>query len=721
MTKLTAIDNTLLLTAYDISGRLHLYRIEAKWNIPPPKPGQPPLRIYEKPELLVAEISTEDACYPITSTLISGESDGNPASNVRIPAQLTHLSFLPKTPEENDGTLPTIQAIFSTPPTIVSFDQTQAQAPPCSIVARWEVRLTQQNPLHSCWDQVTSKKKSVSTVPAQEVFLLQRLPDIVLHAVVLAFYPLWYNMILGYCYSDGTIEFRKRSTMDPLEPDYNTETVTCLSQAGFVFPTVEPSLYVALSPNHCMAACMQQDGTIKLRSMEYTHGSLSSDEDDLKHSSAVASLVLQCCSAVYQYFSSDDVFAIIGELPEKRRDAFIQLMFQGLNVNIDCGVEGSTTNLPVLLGRSPFVVKTLSAAHLLGLQGTIQRSVPSKIAWMILNMKYITAHLTTIVRLSTPGGAPLDKSILAPQYIPQSVGVFRWILHFIVYVLDDIFELGNALRETPDFDRATLESKIKSTNRPTILLLLSSFPRIMMRIWVQHLQWVSQTDFSHLKSASAELRRAYNPLKEVFSEIPIEPRYRGSLVTEAHNMVSQQYKRANLTDVERNHVERDLLFGRCPDVLFPVAKHLLTSFLFDSSQPGGCLADKISIAKILFFETEWLGLTASQHASKWHKEHVVDVSQKIIIRGEGAVTNPSGVFPVPQRSRSDSTGAGDETRSSKDRLLKRCTRCGAYMEDIVPGIPGYTPQHINWLTGMAKYCICSNAWALSEGLEGMNN
>lgn len=662
----------------------------------------------------------EDDCFPTSSTVVNGDLSNGAESKIRIPAQLTHLSFLPKTPEQHDGTLPTIQAIFSTPPNIISLDQAQAQQNPFSIMVRWEVHHTQQNQLHSSLDKVTSKKKSVSSVPAREVFLMKKLPDIVMHSVVLAFYPLWYNMILAFCYSDGTIEFRKRSTMDIMGPDYNTETVTSLPQAGFAFSTFEPSLHVALSPNHCMAATMQQDGSIRLRSIEYTYGSLSVDEDDSKHSAALAALVLQSSSAANQYFSSDDIFSIMGSLSEKRKSDFIYLLFQGLNVNIDCGIDDNTNNHLMLLGRSPFFVKTLSAAHLLGLNGAIQRSVPSKVAWIILNIKYITQILTTIARMH----GQIDKNPLRPEVVPQFVGICRWIMHFMVYMIDELLALGFALRDIPQatLNRETLEAKIAELNKPAVLILLSSFPRMMMKLWAQPLAWVIRAAVQFTTSSpTIEVRKIYAPLHQALTELPFDWRLFETLISEAQMLVRQSYKRMNLNEAQRNRVERELILGRCPDVLLPAARRLLTDTLFKEDQPNGALADKLDPAKIMFFDTTWLGFTDSKVATEWHDTHVVDVCQKMIIRGTGAQSHPTSTSAPnntnTSRNRSDSAGTttGDDTsKRGRKEKLRRCVRCGAYMEDVTQGMPGYANHHVSWLMGVAKHCVCGNSWMLAE-------
>lgn len=727
--KLTVPDNTLLLAAYDLKRRLHLYRVETTWNVPEKRAQN--TGPFDKPSIQVSLITIEDNCYPID--LSSGDlSNGTEPRGVAA-ARLTHLNFLPITPDQEDGSVPTIQAIFCRPPNIVSFDQLNPQESPNSVIVSWSITQTQQNQLHPSLDQVTSKKKGVSSVPSQTSLLMKRQPDFTLHAVVLAFFPIWYNMFLALCYSDGTIEFRKRATMENILPDDNTDTVTSLLQAGFAFPHADPTLHIAFSPNHCIAVCMQQDGPVKLRTMDYQHGTIATDDDDPRHLAALAALILQSSSAANQYYSSDDIFAIIGDLSDKTKQDFTNLLFDGLQVNIDCIDEMSNHHL-ILLGRSPFFVKALSAMHLLGLEGTIKRSLTSKMAWIILNIKYVTQILTTIARMH----GSLDKSSLRPEVVPQFIGICRWVMHFMAYALDDLFTIGRSLQdiEPTDLTKDVLEKKIHELNKPIVLLVLSAFPRAMMKLWTQPIAWVKRSADTYTKpnpdpsnaaqTPSQEIRRLYTPLHAAVNEVPFDWRWFEALVSETHHDVRTIYKKANFTDVQRNAIERELLLGKIPDVLFPVARKLVTDSLWNSAAPSGCLADRLDVGRLMFFDTTWLGFQESRRGGAWHDAHVVDVCQKMIIRGLGTQSHPV-VASQGSRARSESIqsfggggggvggamNGGEEGRKKKAQL-RQCTRCGAYMEDVVQGLPGYTAHHAGWLMGVAKHCVCGNSWMLAE-------
>ncbi len=701
---------------------MHLYRIEIHWKVPSEKrnPNQEPI---EKPIIQVSLITIEDNCGPVDISS-SGDLSNETESGGVVAAQLTHLNFLPETPDENDTSSPTIQAIFCRPPTLISFDQLSPQETPHSIIVKWEVHHSRQHPLNSSLDQVTSKKKGIASVPSRDVFLLKRQPDFTMHSVVLSFFPRWYNMLLAFCYSDGTLEFRRRATMESIVPDDNTETVSSLSQAGFVFPHAEPALHVAFSPNHCVAVCMQQDGSIKTRFMEYQHGALSADDDDARHSAALAALTLQSSSAANQYYSSDDIFAVLGPLSDKRKQEFTTLLFEGLQVNIDCGVEEMSNNHFILLGRSPFFVKTLSAMNLLGLNGTVNRSLTSKMAWIILNIKYVTQILTTITRMHHS----MEKSSLRPEVVPQFIGICRWIMHFMAYMLDELFSIGRAVEDMPSasLTRPVLEAKIHELNKPAVLLLLSAFPRAMMKLWSQPIAWVKRSAETFTNAAaptpSPEIRRLYTPLQVAVSELPFEWRWFEVLVSETQSLVRGTYKKANLNESQRNILEREILLGKIPDLLLPIAKRLVTDTLWNSAQQGGCLADKLDVGRLMFFDTTWLGFQESKRATIWHDTHVVDVCQKMIIRGIGTQSHPNLSSQQQQQQQQQQRGGaagGGGADKKKRALLRQCVRCGEYMEDVVQGLSGYAPHHASWLMGVAKHCVCGNSWMLADGKKGV--
>jgi mediator of RNA polymerase II transcription subunit 16 len=311
----------------------------------------------------------------------------------------------------------------------------------------------------------------------------------------------------------------------------------------------------------------------------------------------------------------------------------------------------------------------------------------------------------------------IEKTSLRPEVVPQFIGICRWIMHFMAYLLDDLFTLGRSVQDIPSqsLTREVLEQKTASLNKPAVLILLSAFPRAMMKLWAQPIAWVIRSADTFANStqpvASPEIRKLYTPLHTAVTEVPFDWRWFENLVNETHNHVRAVYKRASATDAQRNHYERELMLGRIPDLLIPIAKRLVTDTLWNDKLPSGCLADKLDVGHLMFFDTTWLGFQESARGTHWHETHVVDVCQKMIIRGTGRQQHPSMNTNQQNRIRSDSIQSTNHME--KKNLLRRCTRCSAYMEDVMQGLPGYTPHHASWLMGVAKHCVCGNSWMLT--------
>jgi mediator of RNA polymerase II transcription subunit 16 len=520
------------------------------------------------------------------------------------------------------------------------------------------------------------------------------------NSLVLSLFPIFYNTTLAFCQSDGTIEFRQRSTLNVIAPDYNQNQVSSLSQAGFAFSNIEPSIHVALSANHCMAIAMQSDGEYKLQSMEYTLGSLKSIHDDPKNHAAIAALVLQHTAAANQYFTSDDILALLGtDISESTKRVFVSQAFHALSVNLDCVPDENYQNAMSLLTRSTQFIKCLSAQLYFGSTNSatgIARNLPGKLAWVVLNMRYATQIMTMMMRMHSQ---PLDKSPPRPDVAAYLLGLCRWMMHTMVWIIDELMSLGKALRKLPNagsYDRDTLQARLDAQALPTIIILLSSFPRMMLKSWQQPLQWISRFAIALASSApTPEMRAIYQPLQMAFVECPFDWRRFESLVAEANKTVQESYKRAGVSDAQRAAAEKDLMMGSVPDVLMPAARRLLGGFLFDA---GGFL-DRIDPARVMFADIRWLGLDSFARTREWQQTHIVDVCQKIILKAPKGAEEPEG----PK--------------------LRRCTRCAALMDDVThpTGSAGGQPANgpPGWTMGMSKHCVCQGGWLLERWPKGM--
>ena len=211
----------------------------------------------------------------------------------------------------------------------------------------------------------------------------------------------------------------------------------------------------------------------------------------------------------------------------------------------------------------------------------------------------------------------------------------------------------------------------------------------MLKIWQQPLNWISKTAVGFVNAGlNPEIRRAYTPLQSTFLECPFEWRLFDLLVSEASVLVKSSYQSAGVSGGQRAQMEQDLMLGEIPEALTPAAQHLLTTTLSRFLDR----LDRLDPAKIMFFDTRWLGLDNSMRTAALLKTHKVDVCQKIMLK---------------PRARGD----GEDREDGGEMKLRRCTRCFEYMEYFSPR---QGQGHMNWLTGSAKHCVCSNAWMIAE-------
>lgn len=78
----------------------------------------------------------------------------------------------------------------------------------------------------------------------QRLCRLARQPDVPTSAIILSTSSMMQPRILACQLSDGSIEFRDRTLMDLINPDYADNSVDSFPQTGFSFPLAEPGKYL---------------------------------------------------------------------------------------------------------------------------------------------------------------------------------------------------------------------------------------------------------------------------------------------------------------------------------------------------------------------------------------------------------------------------------------------------------------------------------------------
>lgn len=173
-------------------------------------------------------------------------------------------------------------------------------------------------------------------------------------------------------------------------------------------------------------------------------------------------------------------------------------------------------------------------------------------------------------------------------------------------------------------------------------------------------------------ATSVEQRNAWFGLHSLFAANPGLLRAFEHMCSDVEDWVRKTYADAGTSPSERSSTERRLLItGQVPHVLFPVARQLLKSTI-DRFQ------SETDMANVYFAKVDWLGLTDYEAAASWKEKHRVDALRKIAL--------------------------------SRGTKVRRCTRCAAIVEDLIPR----RDRIAQWVWIVQKTCLCGSQWVIAD-------
>jgi mediator of RNA polymerase II transcription subunit 16 len=154
-------------------------------------------------------------------------------------AQLSHIQVLPEAPE--GPPTPSVQwspALVLTVRSYVAGENTAYSQEQQSIIDRWELRERQQK-LHSMFEQL-SIGSGRSGNPLPTVTQLHKLEPIILPKIVISIHVMQLGKVICFAFSDGTVQYRDRLTMNEIYNDLNVERFMIPTQVGFQFAEEKP-------------------------------------------------------------------------------------------------------------------------------------------------------------------------------------------------------------------------------------------------------------------------------------------------------------------------------------------------------------------------------------------------------------------------------------------------------------------------------------------------
>ena len=167
------------------------------------------------------------------------------------------------------------------------------------------------------------------------------------------------------------------------------------------------------------------------------------------------------------------------------------------------------------------------------------------------------------------------------------------------------------------------------------------------------------------QQSQTPLGLAYQELGAVFQKSLVSVSQLEPLLSQLENSIKSAYQASGISETERSNVEKNMLVkAEIPDILFEPVKDLLT-------KTAASLKEEVDVAELYFANVASLGLTNDNTSKRWRKKHPLDAMRKIELKGV-------------------------QTR--------RCTRCGAVMEDLLP------TRMVSMMVSQMKHCFCGSWW-----------
>ncbi|KAK2797281.1 hypothetical protein FQN50_009246 [Emmonsiellopsis sp. PD_5] len=509
----------ILIATHSACGKLCIYRVHIKWDPPECDPKTKPNSAFPTPSFQVTHIKTETLStvfHPPGHEVenLTGFSQANGAIY-----NLNHLEIIPVSPE-GSGTQTPGHYIFAVSSVPVHNQVGQPPQPgPSSVILRWQLDSTGQTlPLHSAFDEVTSKKTDSNPKPKMA---LRRQEDIYFDRFVVSIDYAEAGRVLTITYDDSSISFFDSRSMRPFGDNEDVNVVTSMPDAGFSFP-IDTSV-AALALAFGRACCLES--------------------------------------------TTDDVLTIImRQLTPDAQKSFILEAYTILLGQFDFTVEHDK-----LMGNT-YIQKCLSMQAVLGFKSKYhERSINSAVPWVILNLRQISMLLGYSFHFGAKNGR--ESEPFEPDILRMVLGNVKWIFDFVQYLIDDIFQIADSLPT----DRGSFSQSAKLYESLPLLILLSSPSRCFLRYIHLCLRRLPAF-FNAIPNLSGESYHLCSTITNTIeNSLALKLPVLEQLIKSIDAIVDQSYKAAGFSNGERSRPERELLITcTVPPVLQPAVMAVLT-------------------------------------------------------------------------------------------------------------------------------------------------
>lgn len=403
----------LLIVLATVAKQLKFVMAEINWGAaqPPQDKQIPPGSLPLRPSLKIEHVAT-------TSWLQQGLVDSH------LDASMDQISLLEVLPPIVDmRTKTTTPAMVLAVRLLVPTAQSHYNIEYQSIIDRWEVVTDQPQQLHPAFEQRGSKAGAASS--PSPMTGLRKQSSIVINKVVVSIETTLHGRLVCIGFSDGTVQYRDRLTMDEIQHEERQNHIMILQQAGFHYGEERPSLQTTFSPNNCSFAQVCENGKVRWSSLQYPVAQLGSSRSDPLYDAVLSGLTMAAANSTQQNTNYDDILAVTRPFVEKHprflHELVSTLVFM-LGVNVDYSEEAHHDQLV----RNMQLHFVMSVLNHFGFRGDFTpRSFNGKFTMLGLNVRNV------IILITLASNSPLNpmKEKISPLDEPGEYHRERCIRH----------------------------------------------------------------------------------------------------------------------------------------------------------------------------------------------------------------------------------------------------------------------------------------------------
>ncbi|KAI8264906.1 hypothetical protein K4K56_005253 [Colletotrichum sp. SAR 10_98] len=611
----------------------------------------------------------------ISSWLPSGSST-SPIDSAMT--QLTHLEILPSTMDlTGQGWAPlvilAVRTYLPTPNT--PYQETQ------SIIDKWEVINDQPQSLHPAFEQLGNRRNSTGSAPTPKpTSRLKKYDPVVINKAIIGVHSLQYGRVVCLAFSDGSVEYRDRFTLQEIYNEMNLERIMSLNQVGFTFQDDSPLL---------------------------------------------AGLTVAASTATFNSINYDDILAVARPYADKKRFTFdwMNEIVRMLKIPVDYSEDTHHDSLV----RNSSLQMCLSILNHLGYKGMFQpRSFGSKFAMLALNARNVVILIT--IASNTPVNireklSPLDEH----EVVDALSGCAKWSLDLLSWLTDSLF----ALLDDPQFLAlltpqrfSEMSAYLQSRSDVSLHLLLCSSTRGFLSAVcrrILHLEILSNRaiEFYERRAAISNandpnaatsknlhtvLYKAYQKMQRVTSSSLIKVQEFDRLLTVLNNDIRSAYQTSLAALANKNPAGAQGNPKAIEQQIKGAQFHCELNMLLASSPPPSFLQ-----VLLKFFNTDLKNYRAQTDPSKLFFADF-DLLEIDDDRRSLSARKARGQY-IDAFKRVELVGppvrGAKELEEAKTPQWRRCVRCAAIMEDASGSRPGFT-----FVLAQQRKCSCGGHWAL---------